>query len=107
MSTEVVKGLSKKKDKVKDRPSGGEDKREDTVKKTRSKKSSTSSEARPPLPSGAGHDFNDLEFYCVKCKQKVKSTKTPAELEKDKRGSTRLKGQCDKCDTKMYRYYKV
>ena len=54
-----------------------------------------------------GSEWDEIEFYCVKCKTKNNCKSGSIELEKDKRGSSRLKGMCVVCETRLYRYYKV
>lgn len=58
-------------------------------------------------PSDGCGEWDQIEFYCVKCKTKNNCKSGSIELEKDKRGSNRLKGMCKVCETKLYRYYKV
>lgn len=45
------------------------------------------------------------EFYCVKCRKKVKPAKSPR-LAKTKNNRSMLKGECSKCGTKVCRFVK-
>lgn len=73
-------------------------------KRVSSKSKTKDSEPQPPSGTGSG-EWDEIEFYCVKCKTKNKCKPGLIELEKDKRGSSRLKGMCTVCETKLYRYY--
>jgi hypothetical protein len=45
------------------------------------------------------------EFYCVKCRKKVKPSKEP-KMVKTKNNRHMLKGECSKCGTKVCRFVK-
>lgn len=45
------------------------------------------------------------EFYCVKCRAKVKSSSSP-KLAKTKNNRSMLKGSCNKCSTKVCKFVK-
>lgn len=77
-------------------------------KRVSSKSKTIDSEPQPPSDTGSHSgdgEWDEIEFYCVKCKTKNKCKPGLIELEKDKRGSSRLKGMCTVCETKLYRYY--
>ena len=106
MKDDIVKGVVKSRKRVpKDKNTEPSKKESKMIKTQLDDKTEECVESHAPS-DGCG-EWDQIEFYCVKCKTKNNCKSGSIELEKDKRGSNRLKGMCKVCETKLYRYYKV